>query len=379
MNTGTYISGLLHLLLIGWALIGGWLSLPEDEPFEVAQVSILTGEEFAALTAPPSAPRAATEAPAPALPEPQEPAPAPAPEPVPDTPPEIAPRPEPEAPAEPDPAPVPPETAPEAEVSDVPPVAPTPPAETPGTALVAEPTPPRPSTRVAPVPAAPPPPEAEIAEDVTESATPSPDAAPEAPAEPATAPEEATTEIVTEAEEGKDSALAPLASARPLARPDRPVRVAEPAEPAAPAEPTEPEAPPADAIADALAEAMGGGAPETSGIGTAPSGPPMTGGEKDALRVAVSRCWNVGSLSSEALRTSVVVAVSMQEDGKPRMETIRMISYSGGPEAAAQRVFETASRAIIRCGINGYDLPVEKYDYWRDIEMTFNPEKMRIK
>jgi hypothetical protein len=24
-------------------------------------------------------------------------------------------------------------------------------------------------------------------------------------------------------------------------------------------------------------------------------------------------------------------------------------------------------------------LPVEKYDHWRDIEMTFNPERMRIK
>jgi hypothetical protein len=376
MNTGTYISGLLHLLLIGWALIGGWLSMPEEEPFEVAQVSILSGEEFAALTAPPSAPRAETEAPTPTPPEPGEPAPAPAP----DTPPEIAPAPEPETPAEPDPVPQPPEIAPQAEVSDAPPVAPTPPAETPGAALVTDPAPPRPSTRVAPTPAAPPPPEAEIAEEVTESATPSPDAAPEAPAEPATAPEEATTEIVTEAEEGENATLAPLASARPRARPDRPARVAEPApeEPAAPAEP-EPEAPAPDAIADALAEALGGGAQETTGVGTAPSGPPMTRGEKDALRVAVSRCWNVGSLSTEALRTSVVVAVSMQEDGKPRMETIRMISYSGGPETAASQTFESARRAIIRCGAQGYDLPVEKYDYWRDIEMTFNPEKMRIK
>jgi hypothetical protein len=372
MNTGTYISGLMHLLLIGWALIGGWLALPEDEPFEVAQVSILTGEEFAALTAPASAPRAETEAPAPTPPEPEEAAPAP----VPDTPPEIAPAPEPEAPAEPDPVPVPPEIAPEAEVADVPPIAPTPPVETPGTALVTEPTPPRPSTRVAPVPAAPPPPEAEIAEEVTESATPSPEAAPEAPAEPATAPEEATTEIVTEAEEGKDSTLAPLASARPRERPDRPQRRAEPVTPPQPAATEEP---PADAIAGALAEAMSGGAQETTGVGTAPSGPPMTRGEKDALRVAVSRCWNVGSLSTEALGTSVVVGVSMQEDGKPRMETIRMISYSGGSEAAASQTFESARRAIIRCGAQGYDLPVEKYDYWRDIEMTFNPEKMRIK
>jgi hypothetical protein len=28
----------------------------------------------------------------------------------------------------------------------------------------------------------------------------------------------------------------------------------------------------------------------------------MTDGEKDALRVAVQQCWNVGSLSTDALR-----------------------------------------------------------------------------
>ena len=43
------------------------------------------------------------------------------------------------------------------------------------------------------------------------------------------------------------------------------------------------------------------------------------------------------------------------------------------------RQIEAARRAIIRCGADGYKLPPEKYDQWRDIEMTFNPEKMRIK
>jgi len=39
-------------------------------------------------------------------------------------------------------------------------------------------------------------------------------------------------------------------------------------------------------------------------------------------------------------------------------------------------VFETARRAIIRCGADGFPLPVEKYGQWREIEMTFNPEGM---
>ena len=47
--------------------------------------------------------------------------------------------------------------------------------------------------------------------------------------------------------------------------------------------------------------------------------------------------------------------------------------------AAAQQAFEAARRAIIRCGVSGFDLPAEKYDQWQEIEMTFNPEQMRIK
>jgi len=91
------------------------------------------------------------------------------------------------------------------------------------------------------------------------------------------------------------------------------------------------------------------------------------------------KCWNVGSLSSEALGTTVVVTVSMSEDGRPDVASIRMTGYSGGSADAADRAFSAARRAIIRCGANGYDLPFEKYEQWRNIEMTFNPERMRIK
>ena len=40
----------------------------------------------------------------------------------------------------------------------------------------------------------------------------------------------------------------------------------------------------------------------------APAGPPLTFGQREGLRVAVSQCWNVGSLSTEALRTIVTIA-----------------------------------------------------------------------
>jgi len=173
---------------------------------------------------------------------------------------------------------------------------------------------------------------------------------------------------VTEAEENDVANAAPAQSIRPRNRPTRPE----------PTETAEPAAPETDnsAVNDALAEALGESGTSSS---DAPQGPPLTAGEKDALRVAVQNCWNVGSLSSEALRTTVVVAVEMAENGKPVTSSIQMLSASGGSGAAAKQAFEAARRAIIRCGSGGFDLPVEKYDHWRDIEMTFNPERMRIK
>jgi len=186
----------------------------------------------------------------------------------------------------------------------------------------------------------------------------------------ATAPEEAATEIVTEAE--RPETPAPAASVRPRARP---ARAAETETAAAPAEPPVPDTD-RDAVSDALAAAL---SDESVPATRRASGPPLSAGEKDALRVAVQQCWNVGSLSSEALATTVVVAVEMAETGRPDTASIRMLRHSGGSAQAARQAFEAARRAIIRCGADGYELPQEKYAQWRDIEMTFNPEKMRIK
>jgi hypothetical protein len=111
----------------------------------------------------------------------------------------------------------------------------------------------------------------------------------------------------------------------------------------------------------------------------APSGPPLTQGARDGFRIAVQACWNVGALSTEALGTTVVVAFDMARDGRPEQGTLRLLEFSGGSEAAAQQAYEAARRAIIRCGVNGYDLPEESYDRWRQVELVFNPEGMRLR
>jgi hypothetical protein len=140
----------------------------------------------------------------------------------------------------------------------------------------------------------------------------------------------------------------------------------------------------ASQIEQALAAAQAGGksgavATPASAPKRPPSGPPLTRGEKDGLRLAVQECWNVGSLSSDALRVTVIVGVSLGRDGKPMSGTLRLLSSTDGSNAASKQAYEAARRAILRCGAKGFDLPAQKYDHWRDIEMTFNPEKMRIK
>lgn len=367
MDTGTKISAIAHVSLIGWALFGGTFK-SEPLPMAVQDVSVISAEQFAALTAQRNAPEVPT--PPSTLQQPEEPEPeANAPEPVQ----EQQPRPEPVTPTEPEPEAEPEtvEAPPEPEVIEELPVLIEPETET--AALPVPPGPeaqPRPADRVAPEAIAPPPPEAKPDDVETPPVSLDEGAETQQEQQDQTAPEEAAPEIVTEAEETEEQS--PRTSPRPRVRPDRPTPPAEPVVAEAP-EPA-PETPSQNdeaAINDALAEALEGG--------TEPSGPPLTSGEKDAMRVAVSRCWNVGSLSTDALNVVVVVGFSLNRDGTVVGNSVRKLDSSGGSSAAEGQAYEAARRAVLRCGSKGYDLPADKYDQWQDIEITFNPERMRIK
>ncbi len=340
LRTALKISAGAHGALMVWALASGWFSADFDEAMEVTEVTLISGDQFAALveqagagepampveTAPVEAPEPAEAAPVDAVPEPVAPPPT--------------------------------------ETREL--------AETPGDT-------PTPAPRVAPRPADRPDPNVaeapevvEAAEPVEAEATPEPVEAPEA-----TAPEAATTRIVTEATEtggAEEIVLAPTATPRPRTRPDRPEPepepVAEVPEEAAPEEePDVMEAAVASALADALA---GGGAP------TGDPGPPMTTGERDALRLAVQSCWVV-DVGSEAANVTVVVGMSMSPEGKVVDGSLQMIEASGGSETAIRTAFQSARRAVLRCQRDGYDLPAEKYAQWQEIEMVFNPSDMRIR
>ncbi|MCX7561126.1 energy transducer TonB [Sulfitobacter sp. F26204] len=361
MHTGQYISGAGHLGLIAWLLLGGFFAR-DPEPFEMTEVSVISGADFDAMIAARQSPQSVTEVAQPAAPETSTD--------------------QPEISSAPDqvieqPAPVQTDSPPEdrtPEVAEEAPQVEEPPQDlsepvgdiavlVPQTAPEAAP---RPVERVAPEPVAQPDPEATA--DPQEQEAVAPDAAGETPeqeSQEATAPEEAVAEIVTEA------TSAPAASTRPPGRrPAAPVvQAAQPSQ--TPSE--NPATPAADAVDNndvlaALAAAQEPVAP--------PSGPPLSSGEKDALRAQIAKCWNIGSLSTEALGTIVVIAVKMNQNGTPVTESIRKISSSGGSDASAKRVYDSARRAIILCGSKGYNLPQGKFSQWQNIEMTFDPSKM---
>lgn len=362
MHTGHYISGGAHGVLILWALFGGVFRSDPPE-VQVADVSVISEAQFAAMMQPQAAPALGAEPVA--LPQPEAPEPTPAP-PVAETAPV----------ARPDPVPQPVEPLPEPPVAEeLPqPPAPEPVPEVDAPDVALRPVP-RPAPRVAAEVVPEPEPEAEVGPEVQETVEPAetPDVT-EAEEQQATAPEAAATEIVTEAEQ---PARAPTASTRPQVRPNRPAptETETAAAPPAPQE-TAPQEPVADAtasaIAGALQEALAG-----SATGTA-DGPPLTSGERDGFRLAVQDCWVV-DVGSQASNVTVTVGFEMDRSGRVVATSMQMLAASGGDGSAAETAYQAARRAILRCQGDGYTLPPEKFDQWKAVEMTFNPESMRIR
>lgn len=384
MQTGTKISLLGHSALVTWALFGGAFQ-SEPLPFAVQEVSVISAEEFAQLSAQVAAPEVAPEPVV--LREPEE-----TPIRTPELAPEDAPRPqrpepEPVTPApEPEPEVVQPEPEPEPEVPDVVPTPPELPEPLTDTPQLAEPEVGRENDRVAPEPVAPPEPDSQISDVAQEKVAPEAGAEANQPVQEATQQEAASDRIVTEAESESDNPTVLQSTPRPRLRPRNLAARPDPApEPEPIPDPTpDPQPEPEDtraadvnsAISDALANLGEVEAP-------VPSGPPLTEGERNGLRRQIAGCWNLGTVSTEVMRTVVVVGLSLQENGMPESSSIRMLSFEGGSQASANTAFAAARRAILRCSRNGgrvgYDLPAEKYQQWKEVEITFNPANMRLR
>ena len=393
MHIGHYISGSAHIGLLGWMLLGGVFQ-SEQLAVDVSNVSVVSLSEYADIVMSDRAPEAELQ-PQDLRPPETEADPLPdrsseeqAVENVPQ--PELMEQPEEtsrSAPQTPDSLLIP--TPEVTEPADL--VAP----QSNDAAFIVQrsaPAPrPQPDKRIAPKPVAPPPPDIAQEDQLRQAAIPSdnPATVPQPEVE-ATAPEEAVSESLAEAD--LPPKVAPDSSVRPQARPalpeppeapdtspqiasqsPDPVQVPKPKPRPEPQPEPKPEADPEktsqqDPIQVALQEAMQGGSEPSEA-----TGPALTKEEEDGLRDDVQACWIVdeGSLVSNV---TVTLAMSMTPEGKVKGGSLRLISGEGGSDRAKKIAFEAARRAILRCQKKGYDLPKEKYDHWREIEIIFDPE-----
>lgn len=93
--------------------------------------------------------------------------------------------------------------------------------------------------------------------------------------------------------------------------------------------------------------------------------------ELDALRGQISACWSppVGAVGADSL--AVRLQFSMTQDGRVSGAP-QVLNSSSNP--AFRAAASSAVRAVMRCA--PYNLPVEKYDAWRDVIINFDPKEL---
>ena len=384
-QTGTVISAIAHAGLILWVLVGDWLFAAE-RPAETMTITAttITSDEFAAL-------QAATLTPA------KEPAP-------------VRPqaRPEEVVPEEVVPPPVeePPVVEPSVEeppVEDIVPAEPPPPPPSEAEQAAVEQLLPSESTDVQPIAeaaeiVAPDPVQPETEADTSDTPAPAVTEDPaaetvvdEPPTEAAVA--EDTGDVVqTEANVAQTEETGMTTSIRPRSRPEKPapepqVAAAEPEVETPPVESATLTVQPVDdtatedAIAALLNEAADAPADPSADAGgqDLPQGPPLTGGEMGDISSAISRKWNLGASSTDALSTVVVLRVTFDENGKPI--SFDVLEADGPSQAGIDNIVRTAKSAVTRAYTQdgGLPLPPDKYATWRVLDLVFDAKGMRAR
>lgn len=97
----------------------------------------------------------------------------------------------------------------------------------------------------------------------------------------------------------------------------------------------------------------------------------LTLSEKDALRAQMQRCWNppVGIAGAEELKIAVRISLS------PAGEVMEIVSLGAeGLGAIYDVAADAARRAVLQC--QPYRLPPQKYDVWKDVQVTFDPRDL---
>lgn len=100
----------------------------------------------------------------------------------------------------------------------------------------------------------------------------------------------------------------------------------------------------------------------------------LTVSEIDALRAKMSKCWNVLAVGAPDPSALVLrVRVFLNHDGTIASQP-QLIDQGRPGDPYFRAAADAAIRAVVICG--PYELPPDKYEYWKEIEITFDPREM---
>lgn len=183
----------------------------------------------------------------------------------------------------------------------------------------------------------------------------------------AQAPEESVSSIEPEAREDAEPTSAPATAALPLRRSSS-FKVPKPAPEPEPEKQPEDTGAADDLLSAAIAEAV-----ESASAAPAVEGPPLTAVDIIGLNLAISNCWKVPVGIQGLEELVVVLGMNLSLDGYV-IGGIRLVEPKVIPDGRFQVVYDAAAQAIKEC--EPYALPAESYDYWKELELVFDPSQM---
>ncbi len=127
------------------------------------------------------------------------------------------------------------------------------------------------------------------------------------------------------------------------------------------------------ALLDKTPDAVAADTPRPQTETEAPVAAKLTLNEIDAFRAQMRKCWSPPAGARRAEDLVVNVRLSLSPNGAILAGPV-VVNRSQLGDPFFRAAAESVLRAIHRC--QPFDMPIEKYASWRDIELTFDPRKM---
>ena len=118
------------------------------------------------------------------------------------------------------------------------------------------------------------------------------------------------------------------------------------------------------------------GAGSASALPNAPIGSQVSTSEMDLLREQIERCWNPPAGAKDAKDLRVEIHIDVASDGTILDSSIvDMGRYASDPYFRAAA--DSARRATLQDQCKKLQVPLDKYDQWRSINLFFDPKDIQ--